>query len=193
MQEEEEEGNQRYPFRRNMIMDDKPNLVIQIMPERTLEVLEHRWRGEMWKEEEGAWVKDPNQKPTMNDEGVDTIIATLRPIVSQNASLSNLEPKEIESQTLLYAKGLMRMLAVNSKKWGMNKSARTAVAASVVSLVHNVLCRNLGRPMSDKEVLSTTIRSQESNIIRMAEQKKKGFFSFMKSRKFGGQYGGDQN
>ena len=171
-----EEQNSPYPFPQMMQQESsRDNLVMQTSPERIAELLEHDLRGEVWNDNEKIWKR--NRTPRMNDAGVDAVITSVKNLINQTATLSNLSEKQISDEVIFFAEMLSRDFILHGKSWGIKPQEENSLFVSIILLVRNNLTRALGKTISDKELYQGTVQSRELVHIRDNQQQKKGFFS----------------
>lgn len=173
------EQQENYPFPIVSQPQNKENLVLQTTPERIAELVEHQLRGESYDMNKNEWIVTRN--PIMNERGIDNYIMLIKNFLNQNSTLSNLTEVQLQRQAIAFGDSLAKALTVNTKRWELDRSVRTPLLMGTVSLIYNVLSRGLGKTMSDKELYSTTIRSQETQMYRLSDFKeKKGIFGFFR-------------
>jgi hypothetical protein len=174
-QQEQQPENvlEQYPFQtvapRFM---NKDNLAQQISPEKTAEALEHFLRGEVYNSREQIW--EVKRTPRMNEKGIDAVIFPIKSLLTSNSTLGNLKYKEAKNLIYHLACGFIDEMTMNTKKWEVDKSSRTTIIMTIVSLLLLAISRSFGKEMSDKEMFSTTISSQEHTLVRVGDEKRAG-------------------
>ena len=171
-----------YPFPQIASQDSfRENIILTTSPERTAELIEHHIRGEVYDENIKDWIQ--KRKPMMNDDGIDFVINNLKILMNQNATLTNMDKKDIALAVLGWADTLAKAFAMNTKEWALNPKQRSTLFYTIVFSVLGTYSRSLGKVISDKELYQGTIQSRE--IVQMMQQapEKKGILKSLFSRK----------
>jgi len=116
-----------------------------LKPVDILEEIEHKLRNERWqiKNSRGAWSRDPNSKPLVNDDGINNILSLISPMTSRSIILSYYEKGEIEIRLVKMLDDLCDSLKVNYKRWEIDKNNLSTIVNIIWMLVEASMKRAL--------------------------------------------------
>lgn len=107
----------------SMREDKVRNILGQINPDALLEDIEHRIRGEKKNTYSQEWEKiNPNSKNKISEELVSNFVSYLSAYLTQNNSLSNFSPREINNIMEVVIDYIRDDLSDNAEKYGLVKT-----------------------------------------------------------------------
>jgi len=148
------------------------NIVEQINPQQIIDNLDHALKGEMYNKEKGMWEMNASKKKLVNDACRGAITSYVTGILTNNTTMSILQPKDLSNIMLSIIETINKLFIVNLEEFGFvppgpgfskgeyeNKgvpdTARmTQVSNMVYTVLFLVLCRALGG-MESKKIFSS--------------------------------------
>ncbi len=146
-------------------------LRFQLEIEQELNTLKHNLSGEVLEIVDGTamWVKPPNVLPMINEAGVNSLLSTLRPLLSKIITLSNLDEKQIESMVSVYGKNIIATLQQNWKVYDIkDDTAASLILHTLVDTYYANLCK--AQNAKYLKFLSSTTSIQESSNVSQLQQ-----------------------
>jgi hypothetical protein len=117
------------------LRDEKvKNVIGQINPELLLTEIEHRIRGEKKNHYTGQWELINSEGQDVSEELVQNYIAFLNAYLTQNNSLSNFSPDEINNIMSVVTDYVRDDLSDNSERYGLTKKKEIRVVKTVKQL-----------------------------------------------------------
>jgi hypothetical protein len=129
-----QDGDPATVYADSMREDKIRNVIAQINPELLLSEIEHRIRGEK-KEYSGGveigWIPVSKNKELVSEELVQNYIAFLNAYLTQNNSLSNFSPEEINNIMEVIIDYIKDDLTDNGERYGLTKKKRITINRTV--------------------------------------------------------------
>lgn len=83
-------------------------------------------------------------EPLLNEQGVNNILARVRPLLTSNSVLNNLTEEQVSKLVLSLADDLIRELMINGKRYGIEKiSDKDLIIGTIILPVYLTLNRSL--------------------------------------------------
>ena len=97
------------------------NLLDQINPDRLMEDIEHRLRGEKYDRMNG-WIARSSQSVMVSEKLIDNFMGFLGAVLTQNVSMSNFSANEINAIMVPLISWVSRDLEVNHEEYGLKEN-----------------------------------------------------------------------
>ena len=127
MQEKQQEGDPNSVYADSMREEKVSNIIAQLNPEALLVEIEHRIRGEKKNHITGQWETISKDGVKVSEELVQNYISFLNAYLTQNNSLSNFSPPEINNIMEVVIDYIRDDLSDNSIKYGLTKQTKITV------------------------------------------------------------------
>ena len=119
MQERQQAGDPNSVYADSMREDKIKNVIAQLNPELLLTEIEHRIRGEKKNHYTDQWEPINKNSPKISEELVQNYISLLNVYLTQNNSLSNFSPEEINNIMSVIIEYIRDDLTDNGEKYGL--------------------------------------------------------------------------
>ena len=159
-----------------MIRDSTPDVIAEINPERLIEKIEHKIRGEWLNPETEKW--ELKYKALMNAEGISAIMPILVGVLDQNTTLSNLSDREVSGITISLGDEIIALLRQKWSKFAVEKSNLRSINYLILRPIYFALKR--GYMQGDKTFLKSTYSSSQNVTVQRPQSS--GFFSKFRGR-----------
>jgi hypothetical protein len=135
MQEKQQSGDPNSVYADSMREEKIKNIIAQLNPELLLTEIEHRIRGEKKNHYTEQWEPISQDGKLVCEELVQNYIAFLNVYLTQNNSLSNFSPDEINNIMHVVIEYIRDDLSDNSYKYGFTKRREIELPVTVKKLV----------------------------------------------------------
>jgi hypothetical protein len=123
MQEKQQSGDPNSVYADSMRDEKVRNVISQLNPELLLTEIEHRIRGEKKNHYTEQWEPISTDKEPISEDLVQNYISLLNVYLTQNNSLSNFSPEEINNIMAVVIDYIKDDLSDNSVKYGLTKTS----------------------------------------------------------------------
>ena len=140
-------------------------LELSLVIQDILEQIEHSWKGEYPKYENGrfvAWIKTPDLRPAMNEKGIQTIMGILRKFGNRVHALTSLNEIEIYNTASDMNHVINKELALNYREWEVDLTQYSEVCASASYFIFSVL-KQAEEGMTRQLAMTMTKRTEISD------------------------------
>lgn len=168
-QDSQQEG---YSFQQQQNTILELSLIIQDV----LEQIEHAWKGEYPRTENGrfvGWAKTKGLRPAMNEKGIQTIMGILRKFGNRVHALSKFDAEEIRRASDDMNHNINKELALNFEPWDVDITQFSEVSASGSYFINSVL-KQAENGETRQLAMTMTRRTEISD--ESPNKKKAGFF-----------------
>ena len=129
-----------------------------------IEQLEHDLRGDAYNAEEDKWGR--GDRPQLNDRGIRSVISIVRPIISKNTFLSNINEDDVFRVCKSTQRKAARLLFKNAEKFEIQTGHHETIQEIINNYVEFAVRRAMDQ--GEREFLSKS--TQESRIIQPSQQ-----------------------
>ena len=138
MQERQQSGDPNSVYADSIREEKIKNVIAQLNPESLLTEIEHRIRGEKKNHITEDWEPIGDKSKLLNEELVQNYISFLNVYLTQNNSLSNFSPEEINNIMAVVIDYIKDDLTDNSEKYGLTHKQTMVKKVKVKILNRNI-------------------------------------------------------
>jgi len=161
---------------------DDASLVKATRPEKVIDEIEHRLKGEIYDDNTEKWIIPKGVKPLINEIGIRSIMIDIRSIMNQNTILSNLRDDEVSHIIVGLGDTIITKLMMRHEEFGVDQAELTTIVYLVCNTSYCALKR--GYFEGERRFLKTTTQ-EKIGVMQYPQQMQEKKSAWSKFKLFG--------